>query len=118
MICSANGEKFKLLVIGKASMPRAFNNVLPKDIIWKSNPKAWMTATYFMEYLQKFNYVIGQQNRKVLLLTDNASFHPEIELSNVTALNTGIIKHFELKYRQFRNRHNNLSFRTLSRETK
>ena len=51
MLCSANGEKFKLLVIGKAAMPRAFNNVLPKDIIWKSNSKAWMTETYFIEYL-------------------------------------------------------------------
>jgi len=58
-LCSANAEKFKLLVIRKAAMPRAFDNVLTKDIIWKLNSKAWMTATYFMEYLQKFNCVMG-----------------------------------------------------------
>ena len=58
MLCSPYGENFKLLVIGKAAIPRVFNNVLPQVIIWKSNSKAWMTVTYFMEYLQRFTCVM------------------------------------------------------------
>jgi len=113
LLCSSTGEKFKPLVIGKAAMPRAFNKVLPKDIIWRSNSKAWMTATYFMEYLQNFNCMMERQNRKVLLLLDNAPCHPHFELNNVkliflppntTAatqpLDAGIIRCFKLKYRQ------------------
>jgi hypothetical protein len=55
LLCSATGEKFKPLVIGKSQMPRAFNKQLPRRIIWKANSKAWMTRTIFLEYLQKFN---------------------------------------------------------------
>ena len=52
MLCSTDGEKFKPLVIRKAGMPRALNKVFPKDIIWKSNSTAWMTAKFFKEYLK------------------------------------------------------------------
>ena len=56
---------------------------------------------------------MGQQNRKVLLILDNVSCHPSIELSNVDLLflppnttaatqplDAGIIKYLKLKYRQ------------------
>jgi hypothetical protein len=33
LICSATGEKFKPLVIGKSQMPRAFNKQLPRRVI-------------------------------------------------------------------------------------
>jgi len=114
LLCSADGEKFKPLVIGKAAMPRAFNKVLLKDIIWKSNLTAWMTAKFFTEYLNKnFNCLMGQQNRKVLLILNNAPCHPNIKLSNVDLLflpsnttaaiqplDAGIIKSLKLKYKQ------------------
>lgn len=113
MLCAANGEKFKLLVIGKAAMPRAFNKKLPADLIWKSNSKAWMTAKIFMEYLQAFDKNMKEQNRKVLLFLDNAPCHPEVDLDNVKLiylppnttsctqpLDAGIIKIFKMKYRQ------------------
>ena len=113
LLCSADGEKFKPLVIGKAAMPIAFNKVLPKDIIKKSNLTAWMTAKFFTEYLKNFNCLMEQQNRNVLLILDNAPYHPSIKLSNVDLLflppkttaatqplDAGIIKCLKLKYRQ------------------
>ncbi len=51
LLCSATGEKFKPLVIGKLQMPRAFNKQLPRRVIWKANSKAWMTGMIFLEYL-------------------------------------------------------------------
>ena len=54
-----------------------------------------------------------RQNRKVLLLLDNAPCHPEVELANVKMihlppnttsdtqqLDSGIIKNFKVKYHQ------------------
>jgi len=43
LLCSAIGEKFKPLLIGKLQMPRAFNKQLLRQVIWKANSKAWMT---------------------------------------------------------------------------
>ena len=76
-------RKFQPLVIGKAAKPRAFNNKMLNDIIWRSNTKAWMTANTFKEYIQIWNKEMIRQNIKVLLLLDNASYHPEVELANV-----------------------------------
>ena len=54
-------------------------------VIYRNNPKAWMTGVLFMEWLTSFNAQIVQRGRKVLLLLDNASSHDHIpELSNVT----------------------------------
>ena len=55
LLCAANDEKFQPLVIGKAAKPRAFNDKMPNDIIWRSNTKAWMTANIFKEYIQIWN---------------------------------------------------------------
>jgi len=42
-----------------------------------------MTRTIFLEYLQKFNAKMQIENRKALILLDNAPCHPKMELSNV-----------------------------------
>lgn len=39
LLCSAEGKKFKPLVIGKAAMPRAFDKKLPSSVCWDSNSK-------------------------------------------------------------------------------
>jgi hypothetical protein len=112
LLCSAAGEKFKPLVIGKSQMPRVFNKQLPRRVFWKTNSKAWMTGAIFLEYFQKFNEKMQTENRKAVLLLDNAPCHPAMELSNVrlvflppntTAgtqpLDSGIIRNFKIKYR-------------------
>jgi hypothetical protein len=112
LLCLANGEKFKPLVIGKSQMPQAFNKQLFRQVIWKANSKAWMTRTIFLEYLQKFNAKMQIENWKAFILLDNAP-HPEMELSivklvflppNTTietqSLDSGIIQNFKVKYRK------------------
>jgi hypothetical protein len=72
-----------------------------------------MTRMIFLEYLQKFNAKMQIENRKAIILLNNAPCHPEMELSNVkliflppntTArtqpLDSGIIRNFKLKYRK------------------
>jgi hypothetical protein len=113
LLCLATGEKFKPLMIGKSQMPRAFNKQLLRRVIWKANSKSWMTRMIFLEYLQKFNAKMQIENRKAIILLNNAPCHPEMELSNVkliflppntTArtqpLDSGIIRNFKLKYRK------------------
>ncbi|KAH9126751.1 hypothetical protein AeMF1_002829 [Aphanomyces euteiches] len=51
---------------------------------YSSSKKGWMTSTLFREWLERFNSSMAVQDRKVLLLVDNASSHRAIEsLSNV-----------------------------------
>jgi hypothetical protein len=51
------GEREKLLVIGRAARPRAFQrinlNTLP--VSWYSNRKSWMTADIMSDYLVKWD---------------------------------------------------------------
>ena len=82
---SSVGEKMRLLVIGKSNNPRSFKNHqkhhLP--VIYKSNSKAWMTSSIFVEYLNSLNNRMRIQNRNILLLMDNCPSHPDIHLSNI-----------------------------------
>jgi len=86
LLVSSIGEKFKPLVIGRSHMPRAFNNDLPSGVIWKSNQKSWMSGALFHGYILQFNLKMGRQQRKVILLLDNATCHFEVKLSNVKLL--------------------------------
>ena len=86
LLVSSIGEKFKPLVIGRSHMSRAFNKVLPSGVIWKSNQKSWMSGALFHGYILQFNLKMGRQQRKVILLLDNATCHFEVKLSNVKLL--------------------------------
>jgi hypothetical protein len=55
---------------------------LPVD--WRSNKKAWMTHAIFEEWLVDINNLRRKQNRKILLLVNNAmSHHGTKEMTNV-----------------------------------
>ncbi len=67
----------------------------------------------FLEYLQKFNAKMQIENRKALILLDNAPCNPEMEFSNVKVvflppnttartqpLDSRIIRNFKVKYRK------------------
>lgn len=111
-----NGDKEKLLVIGKANKPRAFKHINPHElpVTWKSNKKAWMTMELMKEWLEDFDFKLIKDKRKILLFLDNAGSHPKdsIRLKNIkiiflppncTAvcqpLDQGIIKNFKSHYR-------------------
>lgn len=72
---NAAGEcKLKPLLVYRSENPRALKNKskagLP--VIWKSNPKAWVTASQVERYCQS----------KQILLINNAPGHPLANLTN------------------------------------
>ena len=99
-------------MIGKYAKPRCFkgksNDHLP--VTYFSNSNAWMTAAIFTEWLSGWNDELIACGKKILLLIDNCSTHPQncclsnisIEFlpPNTTAilqpLDIGIIKNFKL----------------------
>ncbi|GLV38592.1 hypothetical protein CBL_08585 [Carabus blaptoides fortunei] len=72
-------EKRKLFIIGKSANPRCFKNkTLP--IKYRSNSKAWMTSSLFMEELLQLDTDL---KRKILLLVDNFPAQPEVPLNQI-----------------------------------
>jgi len=78
-----------------------------------------MNSSLFLDFVTKLNADMRRQERKILLLLDNASSHPsDVELSNVTLsflppittshlqpLESGIIKCFKSHYRKLQLQH-------------
>ena len=83
--CSAMGEKLKLLVIGRSAKPRAFQGykLSSLGVTYTSNKKAWMTSQIFSDWLTSINNKMRIQGRNILMLIDNCSAHPELQMSNV-----------------------------------
>lgn len=112
LTASMTGEKFPLLVIGKFGNPRCFKGVQSLPIEYKHNKKAWMTSPLFEEYVKKLDKRMKKENRKVALVLDNCTAHPDIKLENVSLvflppnvtskcqpLDAGIIRCLKAKYR-------------------
>ncbi len=70
-------DKLKPWVIGNAKRPRPLQRVnlerLP--VHFRGNPKAWMNSTIFEEVLRDMDNYFRAQNKKILLLIDNAPSH-------------------------------------------
>lgn len=76
---AAGDEKLPLLIIGKAQNPRCFRGArLPKEVIYRANKTAWMTAALFEEYVRDLDRKFARNNRKVLLIVDNCPGHGQI----------------------------------------
>ncbi|KAG6610408.1 CENP-b protein 1 [Phytophthora cinnamomi] len=105
------------LFIGHAKKPRAFKKKSAQELgflHYYANKNAWMTTTIFRHWIQKLNVVMARQDRKILLLIDNAPSHIDVQLTyvevvflppNATAvlqpLDGGIIACFKAHYRRF-----------------
>jgi hypothetical protein len=103
-------------VIGKFKNPRAFKNIRQLPVTYKSNCKAWMTATLFIEFMQKLNKHFRNQGRHVAVILDNCCAHRADELQQLThvkifflppnttsvtqPMDAGIIKNFKVHYRR------------------
>ncbi|XP_062572433.1 tigger transposable element-derived protein 6-like [Saccostrea cucullata] len=120
LMCNADGtDKLKPLVIGKSLQPRCFKDFNSNLYVeYTANKKAWMVSSIFCELLKKFNARMRRENRKVLLIMDNAPSHAEPLLSNVRIhflpptttshlqpLDAGIIQCFKSYYRQKQLKH-------------
>ena len=70
-------DKLKPWVIGNAKRPRPLSKVnlelLP--VYYRGNPKAWMNSSVFEEVLREMDSRFRMQNKKILLLVDNAPSH-------------------------------------------
>ncbi|KAF0701223.1 Aste57867_8297 [Aphanomyces stellatus] len=121
MALTTNGDGSDLvdpLFIGTAARPRCFRGLSPRDVgfDYHFSKKAWMNADIFNAYLTALNAKMVVQDRKILLLVDNAPPHMLLEetpLTNVklkmlpkntTAYlqpqDAGIIASFKAKYRK------------------
>jgi len=114
LLCtSMEGEKRKPMIIGKSKKPRCFKNANTSEFNYESNTKAWMISSLFKS--EVISWDIELQGRKIILLIDNCSAHPDInELlvniklvflpANTTSvlqpLDQGIIKNFKFHYRK------------------
>ncbi|CAL1539922.1 unnamed protein product [Lymnaea stagnalis] len=115
LACSAAGEKLKPLVIGRTENPRCFKNVEKSSlgVDYEGNKNSWMTTTIFTSWLQKLNDRMRAEGRDILLLLDNCTAHPHMELSNINLqylppnptsklhpLESGVITTFKALYKK------------------
>ena len=73
-------EKLPLLIIGKSPNPRCFRNArLPRDVTYRANKTAWMTAALFEEHVRALDRKMAKDGRKVLFVVDNCPGHGKID---------------------------------------
>lgn len=75
---SMTGEKLPLFVIGKYANPRCFKGVKKLPVSYDSNTKAWMTSVLFEKWLRNLEFRMRKEERKIALVLDNCSSHPDI----------------------------------------
>ena len=81
---NAAGEKLPIFVIGKAKNPRCFKIIQTLARRYRSQKKSWMDIALFEEWVREINVEFKVKEKKVALIIDNCSAHPEIEnLSHV-----------------------------------
>ena len=70
-------DKLKPWVIGNMKRPRPFSriNLERLPVHYRANPKAWMNSSIFEEVLRHMDNYFRAQNKKILLLVDNAPSH-------------------------------------------
>ncbi|KAI6654504.1 Tigger transposable element-derived protein 4-like [Oopsacas minuta] len=80
---SAVGESFPLLVIGKSKRPHCFRGVLNLPVEYDANRTAWMTSEILEKWLRKLNNSMRFDDRKIAMILDNFSGHPNLNLSHI-----------------------------------
>jgi hypothetical protein len=109
-------EKLPPFFIGHFWKPRAFNKKTGEDLgfYYRCNAKAWMTTVLYQEWLGRWDQILRQQQRSILLLQDGFSAHnPPDTLTNIRIAkfapnltahiqpaDAGIIRNFKAHYRR------------------
>jgi hypothetical protein len=70
-------DMLKLWVIGNSKRPRPLSkvNLNSLPVYYRANPKAWMNSSLFEEVLRELDSHFRAQDKKILLLVDNAPSH-------------------------------------------
>ncbi|KAE8965955.1 hypothetical protein PR001_g28561, partial [Phytophthora rubi] len=71
---NATGSELPLLILGTAKRPRWLRDK-PDGVDYKGVGKGWMTAAVFSEWLQDLEARMAAEDRRILLLVDNAPSH-------------------------------------------
>lgn len=116
LVCAnmSGSDKRKLVVIGKSAKPTSFKNVRSLPVTYSANRKAWMTSEIFQNELRKWDEVLHRENKKILLLIDSCSAHPELHnLTNIKLcflppnlpstlqpMDQGVIRSFKYHFRR------------------
>ena len=108
-----NGDKLPMFVIGKSQKPRCFKNIKKLHCRYRGQKKSWMNSTLFEEWVRELDNQFEKENRRIALIIDNCTAHPEtgglkvIELffllSNTTSalqpMHKGVIRSLKARYR-------------------
>ena len=72
-------EKSPLLAIGKYKKPRCFRGLSCLSTEYEASPNAWMNATIFEAWLQKWDRKLARSGRKIALFIHNCTAHPRLQ---------------------------------------
>ena len=120
IVASDGSFVFEPTVIWRSKLPRCFKSLKdasrPMSVHYVSNKRAWMSSDIMESILQRLDRRMNQVKRKVILLWDNATCHPEtaqaglknIKLvflpknttSQLQPFDAGMISNFKYKYRK------------------
>ena len=77
-----NGDKLPMFIIGKSQKPRCFKNIKKIPCRYRGQKRSWMDSTLLEEWVREFDSHFEKENRKVALIVDNCTAHPEFGGSN------------------------------------
>ena len=76
VVDSTRTNKLKLLMIYTSKQPRCIGRWQPHEYVrWHSNKTTWMREDIFEAWILQLNNQLKGQNRKVIMILDNASSH-------------------------------------------
>lgn len=110
---SMKGEKLPMFVIGKSQKPRCFKNLKQFPCRYRGQKKSWMDSTLFEEWVRELDEKMEKDNRRIALIIDNCTAHPEIgglkaidifflppnTTSVLQPMDQGVIRSLKAKYR-------------------
>ena len=75
---NALGEKIPMFVIRKCANPRCFKHARKLPCRYQSQKKAWMDRILFEEWLRELDRKFEMKQRKIVMIVDYCSAHPEV----------------------------------------
>jgi hypothetical protein len=101
LTANADGsDKLPALIIGKAAQPQAFQKKTGAQLgfYYRNNPKAWMTAQLYQDWIKEWDKKLQEKKRKILLLQDNFSGHiipPDLKAIHVENFQPNLTAHVQ-----------------------